>query len=82
MPRYQYRCTACEEVSIIHHPASDTECCCPKCDSGSTLVKLLTRFSTSKKAVVKKKTGTATEEFIEDSRKELVQEKDRLTKER
>ena len=80
MPRYQYRCTACEEVSTINHPACEIESTCPKCDSGSTLVKLLTRFSTGKKSVVKKKVGAATEEFIKDSRKALRQQRDDLDK--
>ena len=82
MPRYQYRCTECEEISTISHSSDEIETICPKCNASRGLVKLLTRFSTNKKSAVKKKTGTTTEEFIEDSRKELAQEKDRLAKER
>ena len=82
MPRYQYRCTVCEDISTIHHPSSEAETDCPKCDADNALVKLLTRFTTSTKTMVNKKVGTLTEEFIEDSRKELHQQKDKLYKER
>lgn len=80
MPRYQYRCTDCEEVSTIDHPSDELHTVCPKCDAERGLVKLLTRFSTGKKSVVKKKVGATTEEFIKDSRKALRQQRDDLDK--
>jgi len=80
MPRYQYRCTDCEEVSTIDHPSDELYTVCPKCDAKRGLVKLLTRFSTGKKSVVKKKVGATTEEFIKDSRKALRQQRDDLDK--
>jgi putative FmdB family regulatory protein len=82
MPRYQYRCKACKEVSTIYHPSSETQSTCPKCDSGSTLVKLLTSFTTRKKGTKSTKVGQVTEQFIEDSRQELEQQRDQLNKER
>jgi putative FmdB family regulatory protein len=82
MPRYEYRCTACEKVSTIYHPSCEVETVCPKCDSGSTLIKLLTRFATSTRRTANKKAGTLTEEFIEDSKRELRQQRDKLEKER
>ena len=80
MPRYQYRCTDCEEISTIDHPSDEIQTVCPKCNAVRGLVKLLTRFSTGKKSVVKKKVGAATEEFIKDSRKALRQQRDDLDK--
>jgi putative FmdB family regulatory protein len=80
MPRYQYRCKACEEVSTIYHPSSETQSACPKCDSDSTLVKLLTTFTTRKKGTKSNKVGQVTEQFIEDSRQELEQQKEQLNK--
>jgi putative FmdB family regulatory protein len=80
MPRYQYRCKACEEVSTIYHPSSETQSVCPKCDSGSTLVKLLTTFTTRIKGTKPNKVGQVTEQFIEDSRQELKQQKEQLNK--
>ena len=82
MPRYQYRCKACGEVSTIYHPSSETQSVCPKCDSGSTLVKLLTTFTTRKNRTKSEKAGQLTEEFIEDSRHELQQQKNELNKDR
>tara|TARA_A100001515_G_scaffold67849_1_gene54002 strand:+ start:2136 stop:2276 length:141 start_codon:yes stop_codon:yes gene_type:complete len=46
------------------------------------MVKLLTNFLTSKKSNKKQKVGKLTEEFIEDSRQELEQQKDKLNKDR
>jgi len=80
MPRYQYRCKACDEVLTIYHPSSETQSVCPKCDSGSTLVKLLTTFTTRKKGTKLNKAGQVTEQFIEDSRQELEQQKEQLNK--
>ena len=80
MPRYQYRCTGCEEVSTIDHSSDEIQTVCPKCNAVRGLVKLLTRFSTGKKSVVKKKVGVTTEEFIKDSRKALRQQRDDLDK--
>ena len=82
MPRYQYRCTACNELSVIYHPSSETQSVSPVCDVGSTLVKMLTTFTTKKSGTKSNKTGQLTEQFIEDSRKELEQEKDKLNKDR
>ena len=53
---------------------------CPKCDSGSTLVKLLTTFTTRIKGTKLNKVGQVTEQFIEDSRQELKQQKEQLNK--
>ena len=82
MPRYQYRCTACDKISVIYHPSSETQSVCPVCDSGSTLVKMLTTFTTKKSGTKSNKTGQLTEQFIEDSREELEQQKDKLNKDR
>jgi|TARA_R110000824_G_C15169720_1_gene672770 hypothetical protein len=52
---------------------------CPVCLKEGTLKKLLTTFSSpTKKNSVRKKVGDVTEEFIETSRNELVQQKQKL----
>jgi hypothetical protein len=43
---------------------------------------MLTTFTTKKTGTKSNKTGQLTEQFIEDSRKELEQEKDKLNKDR
>jgi len=82
MPRYQYRCAACNKISVIYHPSNETQSVCPVCDSDSTLVKMLTTFTTKKTGTKSNKTGQITEQFIEDSREELEQQKDKLNKDR
>tara|TARA_A100001515_G_scaffold81957_1_gene65058 strand:+ start:3134 stop:3271 length:138 start_codon:yes stop_codon:yes gene_type:complete len=45
-------------------------------------VKLLTAFTTRKKGTNSNKAGQVTEQFIEDSRLELEQQKNKLNKDR
>tara|TARA_R100000315_G_C5218046_1_gene130587 strand:+ start:862 stop:1014 length:153 start_codon:yes stop_codon:yes gene_type:complete len=47
-----------------------------------TLKKVLTKFRTDQKSNKKQKVGNLTEEFIEDSRQELQQQKNELNKDR
>ena len=80
MPRYVYRCTECEELSTINHSSDEVETKCPKCAADRGLVKLLTNFTTRKKGTKPNKVGQVTEQFIEDSRQELEQQKEQLNK--
>tara|TARA_R100000995_G_C3481018_1_gene123904 strand:+ start:968 stop:1216 length:249 start_codon:yes stop_codon:yes gene_type:complete len=82
MPRYQYRCTTCDKISVISHASSDVETDCPECGNKDTLVKMLTQFRTNKAGTEKKKVGQITERFIEDSRHELQQQRKKLDKDR
>jgi len=82
MPRYQYRCEACTEVSTINHASTDQATECPKCNASDSLVKLLSVFRTTRKTTVSKKVGAVTEEFISKSREELQQQKADLGKKR
>ena len=75
MPRYQYRCTGCEEIITLAHLSNEVITECPQCSAPRGLVKLLTRFSTRPKVTVTKKTGQVTEDFIKDARQELKQQK-------
>ena len=80
MPSYVYRCTECEELSTINHSSEEVETECPKCAADRGLVKLLTNFTTFKKSNKNQKVGKITEQFIEDSRQELEQQKEQLNK--
>jgi putative FmdB family regulatory protein len=82
MPRYQYRCKSCKNVSTISHASTEVETCCPLCNKPESLEKLLTRFRTGKTGTKKHKVGQVTEQFIKDSRQELEQQKDKLNKHR
>jgi len=82
VPRYSYRCTECEEVSVVFHLSDETVTECPGCSAPKGLVKLLTKFTTARKQSSKPKTGELTEEFIQDARQELDQQKQDLDKNR
>lgn len=82
MPRYQYRCTECEELSTINHESSEVEVECPKCSDPHGLVKLMTRFTRPRPAKIGKKAGNLTEDFIKDSREQLEQQRKDLNKNR
>ena len=83
MPRYVYRCTCCEELSIIDHLSAEVETDCPKCSEAESLVKLLNTFTTKTSSLSHgSKVGETTERFIEDAREELKKQKDDLDKNR
>lgn len=79
MPRYVYRCTECEELSTILHLSEEVRYDCPRCNKTNSLIKLLTRFTTSNtKTASRKKVGIVTEECIQDAREDLEEQKDAL----
>lgn len=78
MPRYQYRCSICDRISTIFHLSDEVETDCPYCYAKESLTKILTRFHTGQKTNKKQKVGKITEQFIEDSRQELKQQKNKL----
>ena len=82
MPRYVYRCTSCEELLVLFHLSDETASKCTKCKATDGLVKLLTPFSTTRTGTsAPQKVGDVTEEFIEQSREELMrQQKQRMDK--
>ncbi len=82
MPRYQYSCKECGQLSNFVHLSDEVETDCPKCNSSNTLVKVLTQFRTTKAGTKKQKIGHLTEQFIEDSRQDLELQRDKLTKNR
>lgn len=79
MPRYTYRCTSCDTHQDIFHLADEKPENCMQCNSSENLVKLLSPITTiGRKSKVPRKTGELTEEFIENSRQELEQQKEDL----
>jgi len=81
VPRYTYRCIECCEQSVVSHLSDEMISECPKCTSPN-VVKLLNTFTTPTKRTTKQKVGEVTEEFIQDARKELKQQKHKLDKDR
>ena len=82
MPRYQYSCEDCGLVSNFVHSSDEVETDCPKCGAKGALKKILTTFRTIKKTDKKQKVGKFTEQFIDDSRQELEQQRNKLNKDR
>ena len=75
-----YRCTSCEELTTLSHSSEEVVTKCDKCSDPHGLVKILTRFFTKNKtpATSKKRTGELTEDFIKQSREDLIQQKKEL----
>jgi len=83
VPRYVYRCKECDELSVISHLSDEIITECPECARSDVLVKVLTSFTATNKNISNKiKVGQTTEEFIQDARQELSQQKDELDKNR
>jgi len=56
---------------------------CPECLKEGCLTKVLTAFTTNHNSVsTKQKVGQATEEFIQDAKQDLHQQRDTLEKKR
>ena len=67
---------------MIEHLSHEHATDCTGCTEKGTLVKLLTTFSTNVKKETKRRTGELTEEFIQDARSDLDQQKQEIIKER
>lgn len=82
MPRYQYRCTACEKDLLITHLSDESPGPCPGCTKPDTLIKRLTNFHTPLNNQTRQKQGAITEEFIKEARLDLKHQKKELTDKR
>lgn len=82
MPRYSYRCSACDKTHTVFHLADETQKQCELCGATDSLSKVLTRFTTKSTKSHKPRVGDVTEDFIKDARQELDQQKDALNKNR
>ena len=82
MPRYAYRCSACDIEYLTMHASDDTMEVCEKCNVSGTLTKLLTEPSYNFKKEGTQKVGQLTEDFIEESRQELNRQRKDLDNQR
>jgi len=82
MPRYAYKCGACNIEYLTMHGLSDILQVCEKCGVQDMLTKLLTTPSYGVKKQSTKKVGQITEEFIEESRQELQKQRKDLDTQR
>ena len=81
MPRYVYQCADCDEQFCVQHMSDESATECAQCKSVH-IKKVLTSFSTSAAPARKFRVGQRTEEFIEESRNDLKQQKDDLDNKR
>jgi len=71
MPRYDYVCGECEEISTIRHSVSDPASTCPKCGYENSLKKIFNM----PQIVNKNNAGSVVKAHIEDARAEIKKEK-------
>tara|TARA_R110000824_G_scaffold88551_10_gene217606 strand:- start:2844 stop:3092 length:249 start_codon:yes stop_codon:yes gene_type:complete len=82
MPRYNYRCEACEAQFLAMHSVDEILENCKLCESVKSLTKLLTMPSYALKQTKTKKVGQVTQDFIDEARHDLKKQKKDLTKEK
>lgn len=81
MPRYDYKCLECEAEFTVVHLMSETLEKCPECDSEGEFQKIYSTLRKTIRGSKKKRVGEVVNEFIEDTKKTVKQEKQRLQKE-
>jgi putative FmdB family regulatory protein len=76
MPRYQYECKVCGDISTVIHLMDETYEDCEKCESPGSMIKLLStvHIKTKNKPEQTQKIGDLTNKFIEENRKILKQQ--------
>jgi len=81
MPRYSYICQECGFQYDTSHSYKIRLEDCPDCGYEKSLQKMLNNFTTTTPSLdIEKETGSIVKESIEDFRKELKQEKEKLSK--
>ena len=81
MPRYVYKCQACEIVFQKVHSIKEKLKDCEECDSKGTLQRIpsMPVILTKKQDDEKKQVGSLVKEYIEDIREEVEKEKKELS---
>ena len=74
MPFYSYECEKCEEQFTEFHSIKEKLTDCPHCKTEASLKKFFGEITTIKS----KNSGKIVKAFIEDTKKELKDEKDKL----
>ena len=84
MPRYRYRCNACDNERVIFHGFDETPSLnCSNCLSEKTLQKVVGNlyFKTKENTNTGQAVGQLTKQYIEENRKILEEEKKKLRNE-
>tara|TARA_Y100000593_G_C4303928_1_gene334775 strand:+ start:28 stop:294 length:267 start_codon:yes stop_codon:yes gene_type:complete len=84
MPRYCYFCAYCQEEFMVMHSMSEElarkDGCASQCDLKR--IPQITSTSLKNKKDGRRKVGQVVNNFIEDAREELIQQKETLKKKR
>tara|TARA_Y100000310_G_scaffold279693_1_gene298951 strand:+ start:281 stop:544 length:264 start_codon:yes stop_codon:yes gene_type:complete len=76
MPRYRYVCSECQDEQIVFHLYDEKlDLVCPVIECEGGLARSLTTPAIINKKEVESSTGELTEEFIEESKEALKQQK-------
>ena len=80
MPRYDYRCLGCEAEFTVVRLMCETLDKCPECDTEGEVQKVYSTLRKTGRGKNKKKVGEVVNEFIEETKKTVKQEKQKLKK--
>ena len=84
MPRYQYRCELCESEFTVVHGLNERLEKCQSCKKVGNLKKVYTtirKMKSYKKTENKAPAGQIVKKFIEETKKEVREEKDKMKSE-
>lgn len=79
MPRYEYKCRCCNVSVIVSHDVGEMSEVCPQCNNENTLERVYS-FNIQKSQYGKNKPGVLVKSHIEEARRELKKEKEKLSK--
>tara|TARA_Y100001973_G_C5199520_1_gene336621 strand:- start:1809 stop:2069 length:261 start_codon:yes stop_codon:yes gene_type:complete len=80
MPKYSYKCSECDKITILYHGINDLKTDCSLCNSKSTLKRLPSKFVLHKNEG-QKKVGSVVKSSIEEFKRDLENEKEELRSE-
>jgi hypothetical protein len=75
MPKYIYKCKACEVVLGFYHSMSESKHDCSQCGAAGSLVKKPPSFNLEQEVSHEKKVGSVVKESIEDFKEDLAAQK-------
>ena len=79
MPKYEYECQDCSETFSVRLSMGEQQDTCILCESND-VKKIVSNFTLSKKQTInKKEVGSEVKKYIEETRKEVREEKKRLS---
>lgn len=79
MPKYEYECQDCAETFSVRLSMGEQQDTCILCESNN-LKKVVSNFTLSKKTIInKKEVGSEVKKYIEETKKEVREEKKRLS---